>query len=301
MTEKMYGSGEMVTVEGMVFEKACATARFFYLEHGYCHFRGKSLAYAKMLDECFDYYNENANRSSHESAFRNSDGVPRHIIDIFRDSESPALRLYRSEYFYSLIECLYPSGECLTFTHSKLSFKEPGAVVDWFPHQDNGYKKLADRRVGFAVFVCLEDMNSGNGCLEVFPGSHKFGTQPHERIVEDEETGDNQLRISSIPNGLAPFSVEAAKGDVIVFSADTIHQSGSSSSGSRRLAIIAEVEAYRRFRLDDYGKPPLTVRGLYGRIDATVMSLCSLLSPYAIWRFIKKNRHLALLIRKIRY
>jgi ectoine hydroxylase-related dioxygenase (phytanoyl-CoA dioxygenase family) len=211
------------------------------------------------------------------------------------------LALYRSAFLTSLIECLYTGNSCLVFTHSKLSFKIPGAGVNWFPHQDNGYKFRTDLRSGFAIFMCLEDMDDGNGCLQIFPRSHKLGTLPHERVIEDASTGDNQLRIQSIPPTLSSRSVIGKKGDVIAFSCNTIHQSGSSHVQSKRLALIAEVEEYTSRKLDDYGKAPIPARGAYAKIDELLMHAKSVVTPYTIWRVVKKNRRLALWIRKLRH
>jgi hypothetical protein len=285
--------------EHLVFEEASDGIRDFFERKGYCHFRSKDRDYLRLIDAGYEYYA--LNPLDQNAAFRNPSGIPRHVVDVFRDDQSPAREIYRSRQVASLIDLLY-AGSCgLIYTHAKLSFKIPGAIADWFPHQDNGYVKPTALRRGFAVFVCLEDMDESNGCLQVFPGSHKLGTLPHERIIEDQKTGDSQLRIKSLPDGYRPVLLKASKGDVIVFSSDTIHQSSSSVSRSKRLALIAEVDEYRFLQLDDYRKPPLLAKGRYSNLDHCLMSLKSVLSPYAIWRILKKNHRIALAVRKLRY
>lgn len=289
----------MGSIEERIFPDASRDAVEFYQHQGFCHFRTHDPEFLRIIDDCYTYYASHSLKSN--IAFRNAAGIPRHVIDVFRDPQSPTLALYRSDFTVALIDCLYTGKSCLVFTHSKLSFKVPGAEVNWFAHQDNGYKSKADLRIGFAIFVCLEDMDESNGGLQLFPGSHKLGTLAHERVIEDKRTGENQLRIKSVPAGLRSMPVVGRKGDLIIFSCNMIHQSGSSRTQSKRLALIAEVEEYTPRKLDDYGKAPIPALGAYTRLDRLLMCAKSLMSPYTIWRVVKKNRQLALLVRKLRY
>jgi Phytanoyl-CoA dioxygenase (PhyH) len=282
-----------------VFDGASKESAEFYQECGFCHLRTGDRTFLQLVEGCFAFYASSS--LDRNVAFRNAAGIPRHVIDVFRDPRSPALQIFRHPFIAAAIDRLYPQPKCLVFTHSKLSFKAPGAAAHWFPHQDNGYKSGADLRVGFAMFLCLEDMDGSNGCLEVFPESQRLGTLQHERVIEDQATGENQLRIRSLPAHLHSLPIVAKRGDVVMFSSDMIHQSGSSSTGSRRLALIAEVEEYARCKLDDYGKAPITARGRYGGADRLLMEVKSFASPYKIWHIVRKNRRLALLVRKLRY
>jgi hypothetical protein len=285
--------------EHRVFEEPSDGSRIFFERTGYCHYRSNDRDYLRLIDAGYEYYSSNP--LDQNAAFRNAAGIPRHVVDVFRDDRSTASEIYRSRPIAGLIERLYAGNLGLIYTHAKLSFKIPGQVADWFPHQDNGYVKPSALRRGFAIFVCLEDMYESNGCLQVFPGSHKLGTLPHERITEDKRTGDNQLRIKSLPDGYRPVSLNASKGDIIVFSSDTIHQSFSSVGSSKRLALIAEVDEYRSLQLDDYRKPPLSAKGRYSSLDHCLMSLKSVLSPYGIWRILKRNHRIVWAVRKLRY
>lgn len=267
-----------------------------YRREGYCHLRSGDPHFLQLVAECHAYYS--GDRRHPNVAFRNAAGVPRHVVDVFRDRRSPAKALYRSGFLATAIEALFPRRGPLVFTHSKLSFKTPGAATSWFAHQDNGYRSRGDRRRGFAVFVCLEDMDEKDGCLEVFPGSHRLGTLPHERVLEDSRTGDTQMRISALPSGLQGRLLAARKGDVIIFSADTVHQSGSSAN-SRRLALIAEVDERRALRLDDYGRPPVSTRHTRVGVADLLLHARALFSPHTVWRQVRKNRRLTLLVRKV--
>ncbi|MGH8636407.1 MAG: phytanoyl-CoA dioxygenase family protein [Burkholderiales bacterium] len=282
-----------------IFEDVSDAVRDFFDQAGYCHLRSKDRDYARRIGEAYEYYS--SSQLDRNAAFRNAAGIPRHVVDVFRDDRSPAYEIYKSRPIAGLIDRLYAGNAGLVYTHAKLSFKVPGAAADWFPHQDSGYKSASDARKGFAIFVCLEDMNEGNGCLQLFPGSHKLGRLPHERIFEDQRTGDNQMRVTSLPEGYAPMSLRASRGDIIVFSRYTIHQSSSSVTSSRRLALIGEVEEYESRKLDDYRKPPLSAKGHYPALDYYLMSLKAMLSPYVLWRALKKNPRIARVARKLRY
>ena len=192
-------------------------------------------------------------------------------------------------------------NERFIFTHSKMSFKQIDSISNWQPHQDNGYKTKGDIREGFAIFICLEDMNEENGCLQVWPGSNKLGLLAHSRVIEDKKTGDNQLYVQDLPDSMAPKSIIAKKGDIIIFSSNTIHQSLSSKSTSSRLSLIAEIESYNSLKLDDYGKVPMFSIGSIRLFEKIMLLLKIIYSPHFYWRIIKKNRALSLLIRKIRY
>ena len=202
----------------IIFSSVSNEARSFYLEFGYTHYRSNSSAFLSNIDRCFKYYSAPQIKKPNNIGFRNKEGKPRHLIDVFRDKDSKTFNLYSTKVIKTLIEKNVPSNDRYIFTHSKMSFKQIKSTSDWHPHQDNGYKSEGDIREGFAIFICLEDMNEDNGCLQVFPGSHKFGLLPHTRFIEDPRTGDNQFFIKDIPNNLEPVSIIAKKGDIIIFS-----------------------------------------------------------------------------------
>lgn len=288
--------------KSQVFQIDSIEANSFYEEFGYAHFRSKSSSFKSIIDKCFRYYSSSANNNIHASmAFRNSDGKPKHIIDIFRDKNSDAYEVYSTNVVKTLIKLNVSSKERFIFTHSKMSFKQINSISNWYPHQDNGYKSEGDIREGFAIFICLEDMNEENGCLQVWPGSNKLGLLPHSRIIEDKKTGDNQFYVEHVPDNINPKSIIAKKGDIIIFSSNTIHQSLSSKSTSNRLSLIAEIESFNSLKLDDYGKVPMFSIGSIRLFEKIILLLKIIYSPHFYWRIIKKNTTLSLLIRKIRY
>ena len=251
----------MIDNTSNIFTIVNENARLFLTNHGYCQFRIKDTQYMELISNNFLYYSKYYSLKNTKTAFNNSNGVPRHIQDIFRDPNSFALDLYRCSLMQNIYGLLFNDSCKLVSTHSKLSLKTPGEQSSWYPHQDNGYKKKSLK--GFSVFIPLEDMNHTNGCLEIFPNSHSFGTLPHSFVNMDPESqnGDIQLIVDQVPSELASKPLEALAGDIIIFSLDMLHQSGISSSNSFRLALITEIEEYGEYFVDDYSMRPIFLRG----------------------------------------
>jgi len=288
--------------ESQIFQIDSIEANTFYQEFGFAHFRSGSSSFISIIDKCFRYYSSaEKNNINKNIAFRSADGKPKHIIDIFRDKNSDALSVFSTKVVKTLIKRNVSPNERFIFTHSKMSFKQFQSDSNWQPHQDNGYKLEGDIREGFAIFICLEDMNEENGCLQVWPGSNKLGLLPHSRIIEDKKTGDNQFYVRDVPKHINPKSIIANKGDIIIFSSNTIHQSLSSRSSSNRLSLIAEIESFNSLKLDDYGKLPIFSIGSIRFFEKVMLLFKIIYSPYFYWKIIKKNRALAMLIRKLRY
>tara|TARA_B100000787_G_C16190735_1_gene297338 strand:+ start:922 stop:1800 length:879 start_codon:yes stop_codon:yes gene_type:complete len=285
----------------IIFSSGSSEANTFYKEFGYIHYRSNSSLFISKINKCFAYYSKPQTKESNNVAFRNKDGKPRHFIDVFRDLSSETLNIYSSKVIKALIEKNVPKNNRFIFTHSKMSFKQVDSNGGWYPHQDNGYKSEGDIREGFAIFICLEDMSEANGCIQLFPGSHKLGLLPHSRFIEDEKTGDNQFFIKDIPKNIEPKSMIAKKGDIIIFSSNTIHQSLSTTNSSKRLSLIAEIESFDSLKLDDYGKIPIFSIGSIKLIEKLMLLIKILYNPYFYWRIIKKNRKLALIVRKLKY
>jgi ectoine hydroxylase-related dioxygenase (phytanoyl-CoA dioxygenase family) len=283
-----------------VFNNPTINSSAFLKENGYVHYQINSNEYSLIIKKCYEYYACNEINSSN-AAFRTKDGKPRHYVDVFRDKFSETLNLFSSQSLQNIIEHHVAHKNRLVFSHSKLSIKHIGSDSSWHPHQDNGYEPKNKNHNNFAIFICLEDMNENNGCLQIYPKSHKYGTLKHERLVEDHKTGDNQLYVKDIPCDIKPMSIIANKGDIILFLADTLHGSLSTKTPSKRMSIITGVEEFNVLKLDNYGKLPLFIRGKLDFLEIIYLLLFKLFSPQLYWKYIKKNKMLAALIRKIMY
>lgn len=286
----------------MVFSTPTKESNDFYLDQGYVHYRINNSSYKFNIDYCFNYYLD-PDLKNQNTAFKNAEGKARHFIDVFRDKYSKTLSLYQHEEVTGIVKNHILEVARFNFTHSKMSFKQIGSEGGWYPHQDNGYKKKSDIRDGFAMFICLEDMHENNGALQVYPESNKIGTLEHDRLLENVNSGDNQLFIKdeNIPTTTKPLTIIAKKGDIVLFSANTIHKSLSSKSNSKRLSLIAEIEQYKSAKLDDYGKTPIFVIGGLTKLERMKLKFNRFFSPFTYWLLIKKNERLSLLVRKLKH
>ena len=286
--------------EFKAFTKINELSLHFYKEQGFVHHRLLDDSFMKLIEEGFQYYSTIFKPKS--VAFRNSDGVPRHVVDIFRDKQSPALNIFLYGALQKILNFYLSSDLTYIFTHSKMSLKQPfGGSSDWSPHQDNGYKNEGDVRGGFAIFLCLEDMNKANGALQVYAGSHKFGRLEHIKISENSKYGDHQYVVREIPDGLTPFTIEAKQGDIVIFNSNLIHQSASSSSDSKRLSFIAEVEEWDNLKLDDYAKIPILSNGETLKLPKKInLLLKSISSKQFYLNKVSDHANLVSLVRRIK-
>ncbi|MEM1418289.1 MAG: phytanoyl-CoA dioxygenase family protein [Myxococcota bacterium] len=128
------------------------------------------------------------------------------------------------------------AGPDLWVTMDQAVLKHPGAgVFRW--HQDNGYNQL--KREHFQLWIALTDTEKANGALMLAPGSHRRGLLPHAY------RGEGQVEVTA-PVG-DTVTVDATKGDVILFSSLMLHATGPNEAESTRVAYVAEF-----MRLRDY-------------------------------------------------
>ena len=101
------------------------------------------------------------------------------------------------------------------------------------PHQDQA---LWDTPYPGAItaWVALEDATIKNGCLEMYPGSHKRGAIPHEV----HRTGDFHEAIDIAAQGLCPKPIPMKAGDMILWHRYMAHSSGPNTSEENRMAMV---------------------------------------------------------------
>ena len=239
----------------------------FYFEYGYFHLRPSDSHFLRDVEEAtqtfYDLLKE-LSRGGLRTAFKNKDGKFRHLLfvhlnnDIFR-------RLMLSEEVRDIVRAVFGSQR-LYVTHSKISCKEAGQDLAWYPHQDNGYK-LVNRvplRRGMTVGIFLEDADDSNGTLQVFPGSQKLKTLPHIFKKENNDDWSGQIVIEDLPKNIEPKSIIARKGDIVMLSLDTIHQSQPNLSHGYRPLLLFEIEPYEGCPSDEHGNPPVIINGDLG-------------------------------------
>lgn len=93
------------------------------------------------------------------------------------------------------------------------------------------------------IFITLDDQNSNNGCLKIFPRSHKLGLLNYEdmigpnfghkrRIIADE--------LNKAYNVCGIKDVVLSKGDALIFNHLIIHGSPTNTSPEERAAIVLQ-------------------------------------------------------------
>jgi len=236
----------------------------FYSEHGYLHLRPGNSHFLQTVAAATQTFHDLIKESSTahlKTAFKNKDGKARHFLfvhlhhEIFRS-------LMLSEEVTALVRAVFGSQRVYV-THSKISHKEAGQDLPWYPHQDNGYKLVyrVPLRKGMTVGIFLEDADDQSGTLQIFPGSQKLKTLPHTFQKENNEDWSGQIVIEDLPAGLEPKSIIARQGDIVIFTLDTIHQSQPNLAHGYRPLLLFEVEPYEGFPSDEFGNPPFMING----------------------------------------
>jgi len=114
------------------------------------------------------------------------------------------------------------------------SFKKPARVgTSVVPHQDQA---LWDTPYPGAItaWVALEDATPENGCLEMYPGSHKCGLIPHN--IEKSERTHKAIDVAS--EGMTAEVVPMMAGDIILWHRYMAHSSGPNVSAKGRMAMV---------------------------------------------------------------
>lgn len=170
---------------------------------------------------------------------------------------------------------LFDGHRCY-LTHGKVSFKFPGQDTSWFPHQDNGYRHFVGRqtRSGHTFVVLLDDVTATQGPLELLPGSHKRGVLEHRRVVEAMD-GSSQIVLAQDPEGDFT-SFTGKRGDIAIFTSETVHRSGSNNGKSFRPIFIFECEKFSGRESTEIGTVPLVLGGEVAARERVLVSVLGL-------------------------
>lgn len=143
-----------------------------------------------------------------------------------------------------LAELLAPDIE---FLSDKVVFKSESMTFASPWHQDWHYWHGAHKH---SIWVALDDATVENGCLKLFPGSHKSA------IVHDSDASDghgfgNRLRPDAVDESLA-VTAEIEAGGAVFFHDLTLHASHPNRSGEERWVWIP---TYRNAKAEDNDYP----------------------------------------------
>ncbi|MEQ8235030.1 MAG: phytanoyl-CoA dioxygenase family protein [Gammaproteobacteria bacterium] len=105
-----------------------------------------------------------------------------------------------------------------------------GLEVPW--HQDGQYWPIRPRAT-VTAWIALDDVDAGNGCMRVIPGSHRMGEFSHVKSDRDDLVLNNVLDDPRIDLASARDVVLNA-GQVSLHDVDIVHGSQPNTSGRRR-------------------------------------------------------------------
>ncbi|MBI1778580.1 MAG: phytanoyl-CoA dioxygenase family protein [Proteobacteria bacterium] len=120
------------------------------------------------------------------------------------------------------------------------SYMRPG-TPGWLPHQDNLYVQAPPDKF-VSVWTALTDSGPENGSLVVYPGTHKLGELPIERLTPSTDPGQSPsagaLR-AVLPTGVEPIDLRVGKGACLFFHSLLVHGSNCNASGRFRYSFLA--------------------------------------------------------------
>lgn len=146
-------------------------------------------------------------------------------------------------------ECV--GGEPVAIS-SEYFFGKPG-TIGFNPHQDNHFIGTTSGHM-VSCWIALTDVNADNGCLYLWPGSHKLGLLPIAR-----ETPENRVNECQRPEG-PHYTIPMQKGDAIFMSGELVHGSHNHSSVRTRESLtIAYIRKGSTFRPGKYGRVEIKV------------------------------------------
>lgn len=133
------------------------------------------------------------------------------------------------------------------FVHNKVPWIGPG--IEWHQEVFNidsfapGYSK--DEWKNFMqVYVALETQDIDNGCLRVFPSSHKEGILSHEDSINEHLQHKRRVKFETLEMLYEKYGVkhcELEMGDVLIFNHLLVHGSSSNTSNKSRKSIVSQV------------------------------------------------------------
>lgn len=204
----------------------------FYNDHGYLVV--KNLFSNQMILKGLSAIDEVLSRND---ADENSEKEPKDS-SIVRRIWSPTnkhltfLELAEDNQLLDIVQNLI--GENILFHYSKLNMKGPkvGSLVEW--HQDFSYYPHTNSDL-LTALIFLDDATIENGCLQVIPGSHKYGLQSHNI------DGFFRGKIQEVDENDTVY-IEAKAGDVLFLHCLTMHASAVNTSAVPRRTFLP---AYR--------------------------------------------------------
>lgn len=242
-----------------------AAAAAFYEEHGYYVARGVAdAATLAPLVRDFDRVIGQMRRTSENLNARwklattakldsGAGSVVIHTHQIQKYSGAYAQWLFNDD-FLDPVENLI--GPDIILHHSKLFLKPAGRGAAFPPHQDYGYFRTTAHSM-LAAVLYLSRSDESNGCLRVWPGSHKLGPIDPKLSMGGSAAFAKRFPFEeSIP-------VLAEAGDVVIFNYLTVHGSLANRGRRSRKSVLFQMHSGKDKMEDNVAHPNsnLVLRG----------------------------------------
>ena len=127
-------------------------------------------------------------------------------------------------------------GETVILRHSHFFAKLPGdgMRVSW--HQDASYWPLTPSKV-VSAWLAIDDVDLGNGAMQVIPGSHLRAQVEFRDSTADEHNVLNQTVENPEEHGDPPVALELKAGQISLHSDWVLHGSEPNESNRRRCGL----------------------------------------------------------------
>lgn len=130
------------------------------------------------------------------------------------------------------------------FWHDQIFYKPAkiGTGVSW--HQDYSYWQRTRPAKHITLWLGLDDATAENGCLEVIPGSHKWGLLPTVGLVSNELDNLKEHLSAEQLEKFKPVKIEMKAGFGSFHHDHTVHGSQPNKSLCSRRGIVLNYMAY---------------------------------------------------------
>lgn len=123
--------------------------------------------------------------------------------------------------------------------HDQLLYKPPqsgkAGNIGW--HQDRGYWLWLDNDNAITAWVALEDVNEENGCMEVVPGSHRWGLLGEDHFYQQDIEQQTKRIEEKTGQKFTTASCVLPAGCVSFHHCLTVHGSRANMSNRPRISI----------------------------------------------------------------
>jgi hypothetical protein len=202
------------------FRTDCDAARAGFFEHG-LHIEA-DLVPDDVCDRVIARAHEMPN--AQDGTFRPIP-MPHRVDPVFMD-------MLRFRPIVAIVEAIV--GGKVSGLGGDFSYMRPD-TPGWLAHQDNLYIQAPPDKL-VSVWTALCDIGPENGGLIFYPGSHKLGELPIERLTPTVHSGQNRSAEAIravMPPGLEPFQPSVKKGTSFFFHSLLVHGSNANATQDR--------------------------------------------------------------------